>query len=113
LLIDLYSKDLAEIHQRAGVTSSVFISACNPHSMPLDAATNGQQQRLLSAALHLHKVAFLDARGAHPSNEWPEEPSYLVLGLALETAKALGRRFDQNAILHSGEEAIMRLILLR
>ena len=113
LLLDTYSADLAAIHQRAGVTSSVFITACNPGSTPLDVAANAQRQDALAEALRQRHVTFVDAWGAHPSNGWPEEPSFLVLGLSLEIAKALGRHFDQNAILYSGEDAIMRLLLLR
>jgi hypothetical protein len=113
LLLDTYSADLAEIHQRAGVTSSVFMTACNPRSAPLDAVTNAHRQDLLAQALQRHGSTFVDAWGAHPSNGWPEEPSFLVLGLPLDAAKALGQRFDQNAILHAGEDAIMRLLLLR
>lgn len=113
LFLDTPSADLAAIHHRAGVTCSVFITACNPRSVPLDAATNAQRQDLLAEKLQQCDVTFVDAWGAHPSNGWPREPSFLVLGLSLETAKALGRHFDQNAILHSGEEAIMRLLVLR
>lgn len=113
LLLDTYSANLAAIHQRAGVTHSVFITACNPRSAPLDAATNAQRQDLLAQTLQQHRVAFIDAWGEHPSNGWPKEPSFLALGLSLEMAKIVGRHFDQNAILYSGEEAVMRLVLLR
>lgn len=113
LLLEIYSADLAAIHRHAGVTNSVFITACNPRSVPLDAITNAQRQDLLAEALRRERVAFVDACGAHPSNGWPNEPSFLALGLPRETARALGRHFDQNAILYSGEDAIMHLLLLR
>ena len=37
----------------------------------------------------------------------------LALGLALEHAKAIARRFEQNAIVWAAADAIPRLVLLR
>ena len=41
------------------------------------------------------------------------EESFLVYGLTLEAAKALGTRLEQNAFIWSGEDAVPQLILLR
>ncbi len=51
--------------------------------------------------------------GQHPSNSWAGEESFLVFGVSLEAAKALGRRFEQNAIVWSAADAVPQLILLR
>lgn len=51
--------------------------------------------------------------GQHPSNAWAGEESFLCFGISLEAAKALGRRFEQNAIVWSAADAIPQLILLR
>jgi hypothetical protein len=58
-------------------------------------------------------LAFVEGVGNDPSNIWPGERSFLVLGLVPEAAKSLGAQFGQNAIVWSGADAIPRLILLR
>ena len=45
--------------------------------------------------------------------EWPPEPSYLVLGSALDAAKAIGTELRQNAIVWCGPDCLPQLILLR
>jgi hypothetical protein len=35
-----------------------------------------------------------------------------VLGLALEAAKSLGRRHEQNAVVWSGPDAVPQLVML-
>ena len=44
---------------------------------------------------------------------WPGEPSFLALGVSLDTAKSLGVEFHQNAIVWASEDATPQLILLR
>lgn len=41
------------------------------------------------------------------------EPSFLLFGLPLETARPLGKKLDQNAIVWFGGDAVPELILLR
>jgi len=57
--------------------------------------------------------SYLEGIGQHSSNGWIGEKSYLVFGLTLDDAKALGTRLEQNAIVWSGADAIPQLILLR
>jgi len=51
--------------------------------------------------------------GKHPSNDWPGEDSFLVFGLNLEAARALGARFEQNGFIWSSADGVPQLILLR
>ena len=60
-----------------------------------------------------HEERIIEGTGFDPRGTWPEERSFLVLGLDLEASRALGREFKQNAIVWSGSDAIPRLILLR
>jgi hypothetical protein len=105
--------ELARVHSEREVTCSAYITACNPGSAPLNDADNHQRQLALSAELTRRGLYFLPGVGQHPSNGWPGEPSYLVFGLSLEEAMALGRDWEQNAIVWSGEDAVPQLILLR
>lgn len=83
-----------------------------PFSRSLDAPSNQLRQEDLAAELRHRSLAYLSGEGRHPSNGWPAEPSFLVLGLALEAAKSLGRRHEQNAIVWSGPDGVPRLVML-
>jgi hypothetical protein len=113
LRIDAACAELAAIHPVHRVDCSAFITACNPHSSPSDELTNAQRQATLARELKQRGLAFIDAIGQHPSGAWPGEASFLVLGLRLDAAKALGMRHAQNAFVWSGPDAVPRLILLR
>lgn len=112
LNIDRPSPDLGALHRQRGVDCSCFITACNPLSQRLDEPSNLVRQVDLAAELHRRSLAFLPGEGRHPSNGWPPEASYLVLGLALEASKNLGRHYKQNAIVWAGADAVPRLVVL-
>jgi len=104
---------LAALHAAAGVACSAFVTAWNPFSEQQDPARNHERQQALAQTLQQRGLAFIDGIGQHPSNEWPGEASFLVLGLGLDDAKALGTQFGQNAIVWSGADAVPQLVLLR
>ncbi len=113
LKIDRHSAALAALHARLHVASSAFITAANPFSQPCDASRNDARQRALAAELAQVGLAAIAGIGRHPDNGWPGEPSFLVPGLSLDAASALGAKYGQNAIVWSGADAVPRLILLR
>lgn len=106
------SPPLRQLHARHGVASSAFITAANPHSQPCTATFNARRQQQLATRLRALDLPFIEGEGAHPSNAWPPEASFLVLGLTLPSAKALGRQWEQNAIVYCAEDAVPRLVLL-
>jgi hypothetical protein len=112
LRIDTASPALHALHRRHAVDCSCFITACNPFSQRLDEQTNLRRQEALEAELRQRSLTFLPGAGRHPTNGWPAEPSFLVLGLALEASKNLGRHFEQNAIVWVGADAVPRLVNL-
>lgn len=113
LLIDSPSEELAAEHARRKTKCSAFVTACNPHSEVTDAAANARLHAELGAELRRRDLEYVEGIGQHPSNGWETEPSYLVFGLALPEAEALGRAHRQNAIVWSDADAVPRLILLR
>jgi len=113
LEIDRPSPQLAALHEQAGVHASAFVTACNPHSEPLGEAENRARQQALASELRALGFAFLPGCGEHPGNDWPREPSFLVLGIERERACALATRHEQNALVCSGPDAVPRLLLLR
>ena len=113
LRIDAINAALAQMHDSNGVVSSGFVTACNPFSVPLDNLANAERQRMLAHELERRGLRFVDGVGEHPSNDWPGEPSFLVFGVSLEDARALGVEFGQNAVVWAGSDAVPRLVLLR
>lgn len=105
--------DLLSAHKRQETDCSAFLTACNPFSEAFDAAANAARQAALAEELSRRSLVFLPGIGRHPSNDWPGEDSFLVFGLALEAAKVLGAKFEQNALVWAGADAVPQLILLR
>ena len=107
------SAELLAAHKFHKTDCSAFLTACNPYSQVLEPASNAQRQVGLAKVLKERSLAFALGIGQHPGNGWPGEDSFLVYGLTLEAAKALGTRLEQNAFIWSGEDAVPQLILLR
>ena len=104
---------LAGAHECHRVECSAYITACNPFSQILDDEANAERHAALGRELSKRSLARIKGLGQHPSNQWPGEASYLIFGLTLEAAKALGTRLKQNAIIWASGDAVPQLILLR
>jgi hypothetical protein len=113
LRIDEASAELAVHYKKARVASCAYITAFNPYSKQLDEARNQERLAALERELAHRGLTFIPGVGLHPSNEWPGEPSFLVMGLSLEAAKIIGRKYEQNALVWCGQDMVPRLILLR
>ena len=113
LEIDVVCDDLIKVYAHHEVDCSAYLTACNPYSRQCDERHNADRQRELRAEIERRGLRCLSGVGQHPSNQWPGEDSFLVLGLSLEDAKALGTQFEQNAIVWCGVDAKPKLILLR
>lgn len=113
LHIGQVSSDLLFLYERHKVDSAAFITGCNPFSHELSEAENRDRQSLLAEELTRRSLTFVNGMGQHPSNEWPGEESFLVLGLGVEPVKVLGERFGQNAIVWCDVDAVPQLIVLR
>ncbi|SAL19857.1 DUF3293 domain-containing protein [Caballeronia telluris] len=104
---------LSTLHKAHGSECSAFITACNPFSQHSSDELNAARQQALADELKQLGLTFIDGVGQHPSNNWPGEASFLVRGVSLELAKALGTRYGQNAIVWSDADATPQLVLLR
>jgi len=113
LHIDQISTDLIALQQHHQVKCSAFLTACNPFSQPLGTTENQARQESLAAELKNRGFSYMKGIGQHPSNNWPGEPSFLVLGQSLESVMALGSQFGQNAIVWNNASGMSSLILLR
>ena len=56
-------------------------------------------------------LPWLRGEGVDPAGDWPGEPSLLVLGLDEAAARALARRFGQNAIVCAAADAVPHLVI--
>jgi putative PIN family toxin of toxin-antitoxin system len=103
------SAALEELLEAHGAASAAFVTAANPRGAPRSHAANDAAMAALRAAL---AWPFLPGEGRDPQGRWSAEPSLLVLDIAREAAEALGRRFDQNAIVFVAKGAAPELVLL-
>ncbi|SOZ99414.1 conserved hypothetical protein [Cupriavidus taiwanensis] len=113
LRIDQPSARLGALHRALRVDCSAFITAANPFSQRCDDAANARRQQALAQDLNALGLRAIEAAGEHPDNDWPAEPSFLVPGLSLAEARALGQAYQQNAVVWSGADAVPRLVQLR
>lgn len=113
LRIGMACPKLAALHEAHRTDCNAFITACNPFSQNLSETANAERQAALARELKRRSLTFVDGIGQHPSNQWPGEDSFLVLGLTLESAKKLGTHFEQNAIIWIGSNAVPQLVMLR
>lgn len=90
-----------------------FVTAYNPFGELLSHEQNSDLQKRLEEEIQFRGLTYIAGEGKHPVGDWPGEPSYLVFDLSLEAAKTLGRKFNQNAIVWCGPDAVPQLIFLR
>ncbi len=107
------SGGLIALHRTHSVDCSAFLTAYNPLAKKVGDASNLQRQEALRQEVSCRSLVFLPGEGQHPTNGWPAEPSVLVLGLSLEAAKVMGRKYEQAAIVWSGPTAVPELVLLQ
>lgn len=107
------SAELMTLHKSLGKVCSTFITAWNPWSKQLGIPDNKALNAALLKELDQLGLTYTEGVGQHPSNAWPGEESFLVFGLPLDESKALGSRYEQNALIWCGEDATPQLILLR
>jgi len=104
---------LAQLYRQHHADCCAFVSACNPYSRIVSDKENTERQRELALELTHLGLTFFAGIGRHPDGGWPAEHSFLVLELPLATAKALGEKHEQNAIVWCGPDAVPELVLLR
>lgn len=112
LRVDTASERLAALMRMHGVASAAYLTACNPYSVQSADAANRAANEQLRAALLAADAFIFCGEAIDPTGRWPAEPSFLALGLALATARELGTRFRQNAILFADDDAVPRLVWL-
>jgi len=89
-----------------------IITAHNPGGQLVRPEHNRRRHDALCRAISRLGPPALDTRGVDPFGCWPDEPGLLVGGLGPTTARRLGLRFDQAAIVWVAIGRRTRLIWL-
>lgn len=113
----ILSEPLAQLVHRHQCDCAAYLTACNPLGRDVGDIENAARQAELGRELKGRSLRFIDGVGLDSQSEdahkWPGEASFLVLGLSLETSRALGCKYEQNALIWCGKDAVPRLVLLR
>ena len=102
--------ELASLMVEHKAHCAAFITAWNPFSQALSLAENEQRQEELKAQLKTRGLSWIEGIGQHPSNEWPGEPSVLILNLSRESAKVLAAQYEQHAFVWTDEMVVPELV---
>lgn len=113
LRVDAPSPVMAAAIAAAGAPGAAFITAENPYSTPSAAQDNAASQALLKSELAALGATLFEGVGQGDDPAWPDEASYLALGLSRDQACLLGRKYQQNAIVWIGTNGTPELVLLR
>jgi hypothetical protein len=97
--IDKKTPPLDDLLRQYGTQCWAFVTACNPASQPLTEEENQRREAALERTVREAGYRYVHGSGCDDADHWPAEPSLLILGITVEDAVTLGRRFGQNAIL--------------
>jgi hypothetical protein len=112
LSIGTKSDALLQLYRKTGQTCGLFITAFNPFGQAQSAEANQAAHFQLGEDLRALSRHVIEGAG-YPSGAWPLELSFFALGISEGAARDLGRRFDQDAVVWAGADAVPRLLLLR
>lgn len=113
LEIGKQSPELLRWQSIFGVDCSAFITAHNPLGVRLPDQENEDRNNILLSEVQAIYKTVVKGFGQDPLGEWPNEDSFLIFGISLDDAKAVGNKYEQNAIVWCGSDAVPQLILLR
>ena len=104
------SAAMRELHRSMGVTSSVFVTACNPLGQRRSDLENAAANERLRAFFDDRAIHWIAGEGRGEKDDWPPEASVLALGVPADAAPALCVEFQQNAVVAIDENAVPRLV---
>ena len=88
---------LDDMLRRRGKRRWAFLTACNPGARLLGAAENRARTKALKFSLRRGGFLFFEGLRGSDAGDWPEDASFLVVGIARREADRLRRRFGQDA----------------
>lgn len=112
LRIGVPSADLDELLDAEGASTAAFITAENPLGLEASAYRNEIANAALVESQNAAGFRCFEGEGRDPRGKWKER-SVLVVGIGREAAKAVGRAFEQNAIVFVERCKAPELVVLR
>ncbi len=112
LQVGQHSPALALLYEQNDCDCAVFITAFNPFGRKQADSANEDAHGRLREQLGGPSNRVIEGVGADPTEKWKEK-SYLAFGIDADAARELGRRFQQDAVVWIGKDAIPQLLLLR
>lgn len=113
LNVGQFSPIVKQIYNKTNRNCAVYITAYNPFGMQEDSQSNLIANNRLYEELKIYASEIYHGAGADPEGLWPPEPSFLAIGVNLQIATIIGKKYRQDAILWVDEAGIPQLILLR
>jgi hypothetical protein len=99
LRIDERNESLRGMLQRHGAESAIFLTASNPHSVLLNETENADRSERLEQELRARHHRYFIGTSGCPDARWPEEKSFLILGITADEAQGWLENHQQNACL--------------
>ena len=90
------NQELDRLLQSYNCITWAYITAWNPYSELTDDRTNEEKNNQLRN--DLTEYVLFDGEGVGFDQSWQPEKSFLILGMALEDAILIGKKYRQNAI---------------
>lgn len=113
LRVGIESTELKTLMLRHTVSTAAFITAFNPYSQLLSDVENNQRNAKLLIDIEEGGYIHFAGLGQDVGAKWPGEESYFVLGIDESAVKALGMKYQQNAIVWCDSDYVPRIMLLR
>lgn len=107
------SVELAEWFHSNDVNQAAYVTAWNPFGERIPDHENKIAEQKLITEIKSRGFAHLKGESSDPSGVWSSEPSLLILGISLESAKELIKKYCQNGFIYIGDDTTPQLILLR
>lgn len=108
--INQFNQELNELLKLNDCKTWAYITAYNPFSKIISDNENKLRNKKLESQLSEFKI--YNGRGCGIDGNWPQEESFLILGIARNDAIELGEKFEQNAIVIGSIDAVPELITL-
>jgi hypothetical protein len=111
--VGLPNEPLRQLYSQYRSDCAAYITACNPLGRSLSDTENTARQAALLNELTGRSLMSINGVGLDSQGKWTGEASFLVLGLSLEAARVLARKYEQNAVIWCDKDAVAQLVLLR
>lgn len=110
LRVGQVNSSLDALLDRTAHTRWIYLTAFNPGGQIRDKPENIVAQKKLLDILMTGSWIFYPGETTADDDQWPPEPSFLVLGMARSDGVALAQKFAQAAILYGQKGSVAQLI---